>query len=543
MENNKYLEAALFYASRGWQVFPIMPGQKEPPLCKWRDEATTDPEKIKAWWSKTANANVGIATGKVSGIVVLDVDTGKSGNESLFDLTVEHGKLPETPEALTGGGGRHFIFAHPGQDIPNSASKLGAGLDIRGDGGYIVAPPSLHPSGRHYEWELSSKPSRTRLAQMPVWMITALVEQPHKEASTTPNPIQGKFQEGARNQTLASLAGTMRRRGISAEAIYSALITENDLKCDPPLSKDEVFRTAASVSRYDPSNPPRPGNNGKKEFREPVSAVDGILAFLDILPHLEGRSIPTFIPKLDLDIGGLERQTLSVLAARPSMGKSTLAWQIARSVSASKRKVYFFSLEMSSTSLWAKAICSASGHRWKDLRNGNIPDNVMNDITSEASSLMGIYEDLLLLDDGMNTTDTIWQGVEIHKPDLVVIDHLRCVSDTGDNEVQRLGNITQRLKDMAKSFNCAVLCLAQLNRGVESRDNKRPTLADLRDSGQIEENADLIMMMYRDDYYDPPAVRAKTSETEILVRKFRDDINNQRILLKFDMSQQWFDGV
>src|SRR3990172_8545079 len=151
------VDYALFYAAKGWRVFPCQPHDKLPAI-KWKEGCTIQPDMIRAWWKENPEYNVGIVTGGRSGIIVLDVDPEHGGEESLLALVADLGQLSTTPESLTGGGGRHLLFAHPGVEITNSAGRLGPGLDIRGDGGYIVAPPSIHPdTGRTYEWEVTSK--------------------------------------------------------------------------------------------------------------------------------------------------------------------------------------------------------------------------------------------------------------------------------------------------------------------------------------------------------------------------------------------------
>ena len=107
---------------------------------------------------------------------MLDIDTKSGGAESLDDLEMLNGRLPHTIEVITGSGGRHVYFKHPGIDLRNSAGRVGAGLDIRGDGGYVVAPPSLHPSGNNYCWEISSHPDDTPLADMPKWLLDRVAE-------------------------------------------------------------------------------------------------------------------------------------------------------------------------------------------------------------------------------------------------------------------------------------------------------------------------------------------------------------------------------
>lgn len=271
----------------------------------------------------------------------------------------------------------------------------------------------------------------------------------------------------------------------------------------------------------------------------------GIDDFLAMLHNLKGRSIMTGIPELDEAVAGLERQTLSILAARPSMGKTTLAWQIARNVAAGGLTVLFLSLEVSAASLWAKAVCGAAGLRWRDIRlkgyKDAVPDDVIAYLSSYADEVKGNISERLLVDERPHNTGDVMALADKYHPDLIIADHLRLFKDKGDSEVKRQGEISSRLKEIAKAFNCHVMSAAQLNRGVEARaaDDKRPTLADLRDSGEIEENADLVMMIYRDDYYkQSPA--GKVSETEILIRKYRDDVGRQMVKLSFDMEHQWF---
>lgn len=116
-------------------------------------DATSDLETIKAWWSRRPRANIGTPTGRAAGMVVLDVDPDKGGFKTLSALIRRHSPLPETPTVHTGGGGLHFYLRHPGGRVSNSAGKLGPGLDIRGDGGYVLLPPSVHATSRSYAWQ------------------------------------------------------------------------------------------------------------------------------------------------------------------------------------------------------------------------------------------------------------------------------------------------------------------------------------------------------------------------------------------------------
>ena len=163
---NPRLVAALGYAKRGWAVLACQSRGKAPATKHGFKDATTQNSRIVPMWAANAGANVGIATGGVSGIVVLDVDPRNGGDGSLLELERVHGSLPETASVSTGGGGRHFYFA-----APKGAARSGVladGLDFKADGGYVVAPPSIHPDGGEYRW--LNDPARTSLARCPEWI-------------------------------------------------------------------------------------------------------------------------------------------------------------------------------------------------------------------------------------------------------------------------------------------------------------------------------------------------------------------------------------
>jgi hypothetical protein len=171
--DNGTLDAALSYAARGWRVLPVHcppDDAKKARIRDWGTAATTDADTIRGWWKQWPDANIGVLTGAVSGVFVLDVDPRSGGNETLANLEAEHGALPDTVESQTGGGGRHIFFRVPsGMGI--GTTKLGPGLDLRGDRVYVVVPPSVHGSGVVYEWESSSHPDTTEIADAPKWLL------------------------------------------------------------------------------------------------------------------------------------------------------------------------------------------------------------------------------------------------------------------------------------------------------------------------------------------------------------------------------------
>jgi replicative DNA helicase len=189
------LEAALHYASLGLRVIPIAPGKKHPPVPEWQKAATCDPAIIEAWWTGLYRGHgVGIATGPGSGVWVLDVDTAgaKVGAASLAELEASYGPLPATVESITGTGGRHLFFtADPAHPVRNNQSgKAGVDLDVRGDGGQVVAAPTLHPDTHvPYRWRPGRGFGEIAVAPAPPWLYGVLEREddPPPAAPARPN--------------------------------------------------------------------------------------------------------------------------------------------------------------------------------------------------------------------------------------------------------------------------------------------------------------------------------------------------------------------
>lgn len=258
------------YARRGWAVFPVHSAILRRDLNEWRCScghegcrspakhpipydglkvATTDTNLIRAWFTRWPYANIGIRTGAVSSLAVLDVDPKHGGFDSLEDLRHKV-DLPETVEVITGSNGRHIYFKTNGQQVRNSVGKLGPGLDVRGEGGYVVAPGSRHISGGVYDWEASSSPDQVAIADVPLALVSNKADE-----SVRTDDIQSVglvVASGGRNAYLTSLAGVMRDRGMGLKAIGYALWYENLEKCSPPLEPEEVKSIARSICRYAP---------------------------------------------------------------------------------------------------------------------------------------------------------------------------------------------------------------------------------------------------------------------------------------------------
>ena len=229
---------------------------KHPRTLHGLSDATSDPDCIRDWWEMWPEANIGLATGARSGLFVLDVDQATGGWDTLDALQAKYGQLPETPTVITGGLGAHLYFRHPGRRVPNSVGKLGPGLDVRGDGGFVVVAPSLHRSGRRYAWDAVRRPDRIPFAEAPAWLVARVAERTPVTGFRAPLGNSELIVDGQRNTVLTSLAGTMRCRGFTQGAILAALLTENAARCRPPLCEAEVVKIARSVGRYAPAAHP-----------------------------------------------------------------------------------------------------------------------------------------------------------------------------------------------------------------------------------------------------------------------------------------------
>jgi len=179
------IEDAVAAVSRGWAVVPLhdlvsgacscgrpdCPSPGKHPRVRWEpwQAQAPDVDRVRRWWQRWPNANIGVVTGAVSGVVVLDVDPRNGGDRSLFELERGRGPLPDTVQTETGGGGRHVWFRHPGGDIVSCV--LAPGLELKGEGGLVVIPPSLHTSGRHYSWASGCTPENLPLAALPAWPV------------------------------------------------------------------------------------------------------------------------------------------------------------------------------------------------------------------------------------------------------------------------------------------------------------------------------------------------------------------------------------
>lgn len=259
---------------------------------------------------------------------------------------------------------------------------------------------------------------------------------------------------------------------------------------------------------------------------EPVaigSVLGAVIADLEERFNRNGdiAGLPTGLADLDRKLSGLHPGDLIIIAGRPSMGKTALALNIAENIATSGKPAMVFSLEMGDKQLAERALASIGGVSMERIRNGQLNDGDWDGITVALGKL---HEAPLVIDESGSLTVTQMaararrvmrrQGLA-----LIVIDYLQLMRGEGSTRNEELGDLTRRLKMMAKELRVPVILLSQLSREVEKRTNKRPIMSDLRESGAIEQDADVILMIYRDEYYNEGSAEAGTAE--VLITKHR----------------------
>ncbi|RHA49963.1 hypothetical protein DW934_03000 [Blautia obeum] len=247
-------EWALHYAEMGLAVFPLACRDKVPAVVDGCKAATTERTTIERWWDKNPQYNIGIATGnKSSGLVVIDLDVDKNkgidGYDVLRDWQNKHGKLPETWQSITGRGGYHYFY----KDAIVHSNRVGLyeGVDIRGEGGYIVAPPSVHPNGNIYEWEQG--PEEYEIAQVDNIVNDFLKGEKQRRDSEhkTNFKVPELIPEGKRVDTIVRLIASLRTKGLDDDAIKAAVRVENEKRCNPPLKEKELEKAVFPALKRD----------------------------------------------------------------------------------------------------------------------------------------------------------------------------------------------------------------------------------------------------------------------------------------------------
>lgn len=461
-DSNPLLQAALSYAEHGWPVVPLKPNDKRPLLKCWPDKAMTDPEKIREWWAKIPDANIGLLTGMRSKLLVIDSDekNGMSGRMSIRGAGLP---VPETWLVQTPSGGYHYYYQFPtGKSIGSPAGVLD-GVDIRGDGGYVVAPPSVI-DGKSY-----AVASPAGIASLPSQWVGLLTKPRQRTLRSTAEPIL----DGTRNDTLASLAGSMRHKGFSVSAIEAALLAENAACCIPPENEEKVLRIARSYGRYVHGDRPPPPVDFS-QFIPPLLKIDRNHTLIT-LPRVEVADLTPDVvlpPQEEIVPKHLPVGVPTLLAAHGGAGKSMLGLQLAVCVVAGREFMGFQTMRVPVTVYSAEDSKLDLRHRLKrifthyGINPGLVADSLdVRDVT-DINSALYVEQSANGVRSGTSTYvyNALLDACEQNNSRLVIIDNASDVFEANENDRTLVRGFMRSLGQLARVIDGAVLLLAHVNK-------------------------------------------------------------------------------
>jgi hypothetical protein len=427
-------------AKRGWRMFPVQQKGKIPLISDWVHKASADYSVLESWGRECAGCNWGVATGAQSGLVVVDVD-GPEGQAAAKELETRGFMFPKTLEVVTGraDGGVHRYYRSPRRvEIRNDQNgKIGLHIDVRGDGGFVVFPPSVHQTGRTYRFVDPNAP----IVEMPQWMIQRLSEC--RVSETVSNSPDAKIGKGSRSNVLFSIAGAMRRRGESTEAITQALLATNST-FNPPLPEEKVLLTAKGIERYPAGAIPI----SETTIRKRANVV--------CLADVERRPVKwLWEPYIPLGM-------VSMISGDPGAGKSFVALalsadvtrgRIGRAPQAEPGGVLYMTFENPLAQCLAPRFDSLRGD---DKRFWAVTGTIYEDKNGTVESGIITFADLDLLDEEIKEN-----GIR-----LVVVDPLTSFFGEGKNANHSTDTrpVFDRLAKLAEKHECAVLVIRHNNK-------------------------------------------------------------------------------
>lgn len=516
-------EAAAEYRRRGMHPFPCVPRTKTP-LVKWAAYQQAPPavEQVAAWWKQWPEANIALAMGR--GTMAVDLD-GPDAEELLYEQGVT---LPDAAPRVETSKGWH-VYLSVSVHTPNSVKlfKRGdTGVDIRGDGGYVMAPPSVHETGSVYRWaEQGTWPPPPASDRLMAFVLKAaqetLASRPSQPIDRTHDWISTALQgvgEGQRNDICAKLAGYLLRR--LPPDVTRAILLGYAARCRPPMLEREVGITIESVRKKSGAIAPDPDAGDGPLVAHISTALDAMRAemLLGDRPYVK-----TPFPGLNnFLVGGFGPGELVMIGARPAVGKTALALELAREAAKHGKRVLFVSREMPMAALARRMMAQAGEIRASALKLGTVVDAVVERVAALLRSLP------IWLSDAAVSIQDVHAAVEaMPEPvDYLIVDYLQLVRAPREIRDRRLQveHVSQSLKDLAMRRKIPVVCLSSLSRPVAGQ-NTRPTLASLRDSGELEHDSSVVLLLHVPDEQKP--------ERECIVAKGREGRTGV-VMLKFD---------
>ena len=500
MTANPFLAAALSYLHLGYHPIPCAPREKRP-LVAWKEFQSSMPteEQVQSWWKKTPQANVALVLGR--GRFAVDLDGGVAAEELLASAGVA---LPqEAPRSRTGSGFHVFLTSY--NPIPDRVGLLTTNgvkpqVDIRGVG-IVVAPPSIHPNGTPYQWlvPLVEKPPLSPQA------LGALIHQ--APSPVAPDQVERRGSrywvadairgvgEGQRDQMCARLAGYFLQKGLDADTVVAILSASFAANCQPAFPVRDVEKTVRSIAQRESVE-----GNARVTVARHISEV--LKEFQQALSDGPAPSLATPFPTLNLFLnGGFGPGELVFLGARPGVGKTALGLEIARkSAMTGAGAVLVISREMTNLALSRRLVAQDGRVKASALKRSHLNET---DTWKVQQSVGRLNQLPMYFSDDAVTLAEIQEMVASMAAEapmaLLVVDYLQLVRAPRVIKERRhqVEAISQGLKTLALQYRIPVLCLSSLSRPSSDDKNKPPTLASLRESGELEHDADVILLLHR----------------------------------------------
>jgi hypothetical protein len=456
------LDAALDYAEAGFSVIPVRPSDKAPYTAHGLKEATTDTETIREWWTRWPDANVAIACGKVShNIVVLDVDMKekKNGLRSINAWQVNHGDFPETVVANTPSGGLHFFFRVADPSLYKNRVEAIPGVDIRGDGAYVVVYPSVGANGKWYTWRRGVSCIEIEEIADANASVLELLEMNSRDSAANRQQDAAKKQrvdmhhvpEGQRNDTLFRFASKMVGSGISRDAALEAARAEV-ATWDNPLPDFEIVKTVDSAyNSYEP--------NEDTIYADARPEVDENGEYIPRLPAELTREFLLNPPpkKKPIIMNYLREGEAMLLSGNPKAGKSFLIVQLAIAVATGSKWIGITCQQKPVLYIDGELSPEMTGERIRDIRE----KMGINYLPEDLHIINTKKEDVTLRD----VADDFVHGVR--KEEVVIIDPLYMFLNSDENDNSQMKKEMEQIKRISAT-GAAVIVVHHMSKGIQS---------------------------------------------------------------------------
>lgn len=465
MTRQEYLR---LYHSYGWTLVPVVKGEKRPAV-NWKEYQERKPtnDELREWF-KDPETGVGLVTGKCSGVIVIDEDSYKKASENNLTL--------DTPlKVMTGGGGKHYYFKYK-DGVTNSVDHSRA-IDVRGEGGFVVLPPTVHPNGKNYFWET---PPPDTLDYLPT-LDESFAEQYVKNKGQFSDPVKisdyMNISEGSRDDSLHRVACSILNKVPREEAILMINAVNNTYT--PPLENRDVDRIIKSAIMFVERNPkqprPDPGQAEKKKldilsFSEAKTRYDELMAKY-------GEGVSTGYGLLDQYFKFVPQQ-LYMISAPTHVGKTTLVLNIAGRAARGGAKVILASLEQG-VFVIPRIISMFGG------------DQGMENLSLVAPVEMPRVDDFIELFKDEST-----------RPKLLIVDHLHYFERGDRGATEEMDKLVVSLQMLANKLEIPIVVIAHVRK---LKDDKPPTMEDLKDSSSLSQIPAVVAMMHREKNDDVTA--------------------------------------